>query len=410
MLRTFGSVLSLICVLCLPRWAHAQDLACLRPSDAGSEVPCELRLSHNPAAEILAVRVTKVGLPEVGKKVLFYMPKGGWRDSAVTNGRGEAQVVWLAERITDTTWVHVRVENDNRSHATKIRIVPPPSAAFLSRGRSPRRTYGYIERQMRDSVEVDISGPNSSAECSRVSVMFEASDDGAVAPKTAAGTWNAPTNTCFAWAHWRLGKVIGTQTLSARVGASTHQSIVATAGARSPPTLVAGIALASVPGYEGLEIRETKIRVTRTLEGGGNLAFDSIAADTISKRIPSRWRAFPIIGIDWPLTAATPHLRMSLSGSATNPRDDWFVGISLLHLVPRSFGGIGFRQESTGLNLHLVSHWGERTTVTNPVECRTGAIACQTESPQRFLGAGVALTLNGHTLLETAKALVSPIF
>lgn len=397
--------MALAMIALAPPLAAAQNLTCTGRLAGGDSGECEVRLANNPARELLSVRVTRHGQPAAGETVVFYMIDSSWRQEVVTSEAGVANAIWERDKVDGPLTVRAQLKGDTGSPELRIRILPPVRARILHQQLAAKTRYGFADRQLRDPVTLTLAGPTARDDCEAVRVSFEAFNDGSSAPKVASGRW--VDEQCAVSTYWRLGRSTGSQILAAQVVGSTDAPAIVRAGARGAPTFVVGVAIASETSYFRLQEKPRTIRVSRPDSvGGGTIAFDSIHTDRRPDRVAAGVHLYPVAGIDWPLVLGMPWLRMSLSGSVENPRNDWFFGISLLHLIPRQLEGLGITQEGTGMNLHFVVHGGRRTMLTNPLACGADLAACNVHQPQRVLGAGALLSFNGSDLLQALRAIV----
>src|SRR5262249_19133968 len=148
--------------------------------------------------------------------------------------------------------------------------------------------------------------------------------------------------------------------------------------------------------FPQLNVNQAKVQVARTFR---NAAGDSITLTYDSTRSKNavdtagRYHASPIIAVDFPLFLRADRLRFAAGLDLSTPTRDWYAGISLLQLTS------GFRQEDTGIDLILASHFGKRDILENPTQCAAGTETCNTTT-KGYAAFSALFLLNGATVVD----------
>ena len=364
-------------------------LECLKPGtmDAGD---CTIT-GTTGAPSLLFLRASLDGKPWGGATVSV---DSSPRDGALTlpsktSAGGIVSVLWDGSTIDgDVTWavrVHGGADGNHHSVSRTVTIRKPAPAPKLGDSNwdddlsQARTAVGFAGTQVARPLKIDIDNVANPTSCGRQVVTFTVPDKGSVSPATAAGEWT--NGRCLVEARWTLGGTVGSHSLTAQLKDRPETTRRFQAVGRALPRLVVGLAAASRTEFTRLDVQEdTTVLETET--------FSPFSA---------------VLGLDTPLYTKWPAIRGFLGASAANLDREWYVGLSLLHLVkvfrPHSWAEL--EAETLPVSLHLVTRIDRITKVTNAEDCELDVSTCVEDTSLEFGGYGVVVAVNTMSLLET---------
>jgi hypothetical protein len=381
--------------------AAAQRLVCVQPAEPAEPTrvgsPCTVTLRGSPAWEIFVLRFEDVaGRPVPRASVTVEPADAGIRVEPQTLDNGELRIEWHSGSGTGVSprILEVTAQQGNQRAQRRIEVRPPPVRTELTLLAVPdqpaNRGYWYEGHQLRDPVTVQLQNA-SPADCERTRVAFRAVG-GSVTPDTTHGLWIG--GSCLARSHWRLGRGVGIQHLRAQLVEEPRKSVEFHARARALPRVMAGLALAYADGFDRLEVTTTTLRITQQVEGLGTIARDSVVRKDSLVVQPSSWEVTPILGVDFPLVSCLPRIRTFVGASITDPRENWFVGLSALQPFYR------LSHEAISFDLQAVVQVSRREVVADVPACRQDPALCATERRTRPVGGGLMLSVDSGALLS----------
>lgn len=409
-IRTFIRALQLvICLHVIAESGAAQPAQILCVEPTAGERGCLVSLARNPSEQRVIIKLVRFdSISAIRGIAVQFRASSGWIDSnVVTSMTGEAAAVWFGSTDSGA----VRILATARVNGTELRrgivigppiMIDPRREYLLSPVDGPlpdtlrgRHEYGYTKKQIASPAVVEIQGPKSKLACDSVLVLFRQTSSGAVTPDKGYGSWvkrpyqvnGGPSDMCIARARWTLGEQVGEHHLLASLSVDSTKSVEFTARARALPRLIAGLALSQVSGYYKLSESSQKITVTRQTPAG-KISFDSTVSTTALTKIRPEWKFMPTLGVDWPLKTNWSNVRVSLSTSLTDARNDWYTGFSILQAFQ------GYLHEGVGYDVQGIVHWSRRRLVDDAASCATNVGACKVETRTRPVGVGILVTLN----------------
>jgi hypothetical protein len=377
--------------------AQRLEIECVNPATVATDGACELTAHSNEARELLVVQIRAGGAPAPEATVLFTVsyPGGSYTADDRSDSAGLAETV-VAARPNVPLTVLAKATFGGMEATRTLRVLPVPSVGPLSLG----LLYGddqwwYEDRQLPDPLTLQIVGVDDSAECRQARVAFRATGGGTLSPDTSYGSWRDEERRCVVQSYWRLGKGVGEHHVHSRLVGDPSEYERFSARARGLPRLIVGLAIGREWQVDRVTESKTTIRITRQLEEGHSVAYDSVVTEQKFIEGDTDWPIRPTLGVDWAVWRSLERVRVSIAASALDPKSDWYLGFSLLQPV------YGIQQESIPFDLHAVMQVSRRNRITNALDCHTALGTCETEKRTRPAGFGVMLTVDSSPLLGT---------
>lgn len=379
--------------------ALSQQITCMMPNG------CTLRTTSETAQQYIIVRVTGVSGNNLSNaRVSFRQEKGSGRlsaDDVFTDDNGLATTVWTPSAASPFP-AEIRVSvpsNAGIANQLVSMSVVPGTAFTLAQAPSDAGDYQwwYEDRQLRHTVRVEVRGPDASS-CQRAAVSFRPIGGGGSAPDTVYGEWDAQQQRCLADAWWRLPKGVGTHALRASLAGEPAKGTTFFANARALPRIVIGVAGYGTHSFSRVQTVADTLQVTREFPDGTTITRDSVEQHPTVKTEERKVSIAPTIGVDFPLSAGTQRVRMSLMTTLKDPDRNAFLGFS----IPQLFRGLG--QEAIGIDLHLSLHVQRQETLRTPGPCESNPNECGTMNKLR-LGVGIMGITDTNSIVSTLSTM-----
>jgi len=238
----------------------------------------------------------------------------------------------------------------------------------------------FAGRQLPDPIQVALPFAADPEECSRVRVVFRASEDGSPSPDTTSGAWSE--SGCMAQAYWSLSNRVGKQHLRVSLVGEPERQVEYEATGRQGARVFFGIAYTpSQDSYTELGFRSD----TAVVQSGDTTRF--VASDsTWVRTVESRAGVFPVLGVDFPVWPSLERLRLS---AAMSVREDrlFFFGFSGMQAFV-----FGPSAEASAIDLHVGLQLSRRDVGLQGEACSPDPFCSR--SDLRVAGVTILLTVD----------------
>lgn len=375
--------------------AALQHLAIVCPSTWGPECTAPALQPGAHQRQEIVIHVVDGATPVAGATVIARASSGVvFPDTVFTGADGVARLVWFRDGGGGAATIAVAAQSGNRSAVRQVVLpvaqvepvplfivaVPPAKRSGFQDGPLPGDLDFVIRRRNPDGTSSPLSDPVA---CAKQQVRFSHPPGaGDLGPGTSAAavfpfedfTDDGRTE-CFAWTNWML-KGPGTYRLYATLIPAEGYRLTGSPAfvdtrVRALPRLVAGLAYSRRKELQVLKPGvNTTIRVQRLLPDGSQVSFDSTvttrgaAVDTVHRSVRGSMVAAVSAAVPLPFLGGADRLSITAGVGLADPREEWFVGVSLLRLLSN--------MERFPLDLHLIMHWTRDRVLSDPVQCAAG--------------------------------------
>lgn len=403
-----------------------------QPGEVCSVEP--IRAGHMQRAQI-RLEVVEQGNKAVPKLPLrFRVSSGTMVGDTITNTQGQVDVVWFRVVSADSVGTIARISVEGVTTAGRPVVqyieIRPSTIELATRLAQSFPGAGFVNSSLSRPMIVEIKKIDNGqllpiedpeiCRAQRITFRREAAA-GTMTPDTASGTVYAARDRgsifgnaapyekgCFAAAGWQVGPSTGVQRARAVLlpGAGFRTSAVpiqARTVVRPTPRFIIGAVARHDESYLGRHEGTPRVyRVERILPSGEKALFDSVATPISVDSVDNGSFAamagvslpIPIYGGSGASGYVLNRLTVTVGVNPERPMQDQYVGISVLHFLPRI-------PETFPLQLDLLGHFGERDELVSPGNCenKLGADPCETEAHHQFRGVAASLSFDASALI-----------